>query len=79
MDLMLFIRSEKANGFTRKAQTLYYVTKPELYSLQYFLQQILNSSSFIKSIYANSGVVSNDVIPVETLKFALSLSTKTAI
>lgn len=53
--------------------SLYYVTKPELYSLQYFLQQVLNSSSFVKSIYANSGVVSNDVIPVETLKFALAM------
>lgn len=53
--------------------SLYYVTKPELYQLQYFLQQILNNNSFIKSTYANSGVVSNDVIPVETLKFALAM------
>ena len=55
------------------SRSLYYISDKNLFDLQYFLQNALQSASFLKQTYANNPSFANDAIPVETLKFALSI------
>ena len=54
-------------------KTMYYITDPDLYTIQYLLQNILNEASTIKQMQQQLGLAltKNGVIPTETLKFAL--------
>ena len=49
--------------------TLYYITEPKLYTLQYYLQQVLREASEIK-ILQGKGLIFGETPPYETLKFA---------
>ncbi len=62
--------SSRWNDYT---MTMYYITDPDLYTIQYLLQNILNEASTIKQMQQQLGLAltKNGVIPTETLKFAL--------
>lgn len=50
--------------------TLYYITDPDLYTLQYLMQKILQEAEMIKQMIAQMGI-SMATPPTETLKFAI--------
>ncbi len=57
----------KWNDYT---STLYYITNPKLYTLQYFLQKILQEAEQIKKLISQMGLQLAEP-PTETLKFAI--------
>lgn len=50
--------------------TLYYITDPDLYTLQYLMQKILQEAEMIKQMIAQMGITMATP-PTETLKFAI--------
>ncbi len=58
---------------TWQSSMLYIKRKPELYMLQYLLQRMLREAEMIKQL-ADPGILNNgEVIPSETLRFAMAL------
>ena len=54
--------------------SLLYINDPDLYSLQYLLQKILNEAQFIKQMQEmNSTLIGIDALPDETLKYAMAI------
>ena len=51
--------------------TLYYVTDERLYTVQYFMQKVLDSAEFMKQAYQSIGLGAGSKFPTETLKFAM--------
>ncbi len=50
--------------------SLYYITNPDLYSLQYMMQQILQEAETIEQLILQMGI-QVEIPPTETLKFAI--------
>lgn len=54
--------------------SMYYITEPKLYTLQYMLQNILNEAEFLKSLKESMpGLADAVAIPSETLKYAMCI------
>lgn len=59
------------------ATSLVYIRNPDLYTVQYLLQRILNETEYLKSLMSSSHMLSADMIasirdqPSETLKYAM--------
>ena len=57
--------------------SLLYIRDPDLYSIQYLLQRILNEAEYVKSLVNNPLITSADIVaeavhqPAETLKYAM--------
>lgn len=54
--------------------TLYYIQDPHMYTLEFYIQQILKDATIMKAALLNMGIAASD-IPVETMKFATVLFT----
>lgn len=52
---------------------LIYITKPELYSLQYLLQKIMEDINILKQNEMASGMMSMEDIPSETVRMAMAV------
>ena len=53
--------------------SMLYITRPELYSLQYMLQKILQEAEFLKQM-ADAGMLnSGEVFPTESYRYAMAL------
>ena len=50
-----------------------YITEPRLYSLQYLLQRILREAEFIKQMAALNQLVGVEVLPSETVRYAMAV------
>ena len=50
-----------------------YITKPDLYSLQYLLQRILREAEYIKQMAALNQLVGVEVLPSETVRYAMAV------
>lgn len=53
--------------------TLLYISKPELYSLQYLLQKILRETEYLKQLANTGGIVSEEIFPSETFRYAMAM------
>lgn len=52
--------------------SLLYIKDPELYTLQYLLQRILNEAAFLKQVAAQMPVVFDEIkVPTESMRFAM--------
>ncbi len=61
----------KWNDYTT---SMYYITEPKLYTLQYLLQNILNEAEFLKSLKESMpGLADVVAVPSETLKYAMCI------
>lgn len=54
--------------------SMYYITDKKLYSLQYFLNNVISDAEFIREIYKMYNLTMETDIPVETLKFAICVA-----
>ncbi|HHT03372.1 MAG TPA: carbohydrate ABC transporter permease, partial [Bacteroidales bacterium] len=52
---------------------LLYITNPNLYSLQYLLQKILNEAEFLKQLAEAGQLVDGSVFPSESYRYAMAL------
>lgn len=50
-----------------------YATKPELYSLQYLLQKLLNEAEFLRKMAEQGTLIGSRTPPTETLRFAMAV------
>ncbi len=53
--------------------SMLYITKPQLYSLQYMLQKILNEAQFLKQLADAGTLNSGEVFPTESYRYAMAL------
>lgn len=49
-----------------------FISKPQMYTLQYFLQEMLNSAEALKRVAEQSGLVS-PVLPTESMRMAMTI------
>ncbi len=56
------------NDFTKP---MYYITDEKLYNIQYYLQQIMQETEFLRREMMNSGIGDLSSLPTETMKFAI--------
>ncbi len=54
--------------------SMYYISDQKLYSLQYFLNNIISNSEFVRQTYKMFGISGGEHVPVETLKFAVCVA-----
>lgn len=52
---------------------LLYITDPNLYSLQYLLQKILNEAEFLKQLAEAGELMGGEVFPSESFRYAMAL------
>lgn len=55
--------------------SLLYITKDDRVSLQYFLQQMINSIQALKTIASRGGTINETALPQETMKMAMTVIT----
>lgn len=55
--------------------SMLYISKENKVSLQYFLQQMINSIQALKDIASKGGSISNTTLPQETMKMAMTVIT----
>lgn len=53
--------------------SMLYITKPELYSLQYMLQRILKEAAFLKQLAESGQLAAGEVFPTESFRYAMAL------
>lgn len=53
--------------------SLLYIKKPELYSLQYLLQRILQESQYLEQLAMSGGLLGNEVFPTESYRYAMAV------
>ena len=55
--------------------SMIYITDPNLYSLQYLLQKILNEMQFLKSVAASAASMASSInnLPTETFRYAMAV------
>ena len=55
--------------------SMIYITDPNLYSLQYLLQKILNEMQFLKSVAASAASMTSSMsnLPTETFRYAMAV------
>ena len=53
--------------------SMLYITKPQLYSLQYMLQRILNEAAFLKQLAQSGMLMGGEVFPTESFRYAMAL------
>lgn len=53
--------------------SMLYITKPQLYSLQYMLQRILNEAAFLKQMAQAGMLMGGEVFPTESFRYAMAL------
>lgn len=53
--------------------SMLYIRKPELYSLQYMLQKILQEAEFLRQMAEEGLLMGNEVMPEESLRYALAI------
>lgn len=53
--------------------SLLYITKPELYSLQYLLQKILQETEYLKQLAETGELMGNEVFPSESFRYAMAM------
>ena len=51
--------------------SLLYMTDSRFYTIQHYLMRILQDAQFLRQAYQNSGMVMENGIPIETMKFAV--------
>lgn len=52
---------------------LLYITKPELYSLQYLLQKILKEAEYLKQLAETGQLMGGEVFPSESFRYAMAM------
>ena len=52
---------------------LLYITKPNLYSLQYLLQKILQETEYLKQLAQTGELMGNEVFPSESFRYAMAM------
>lgn len=53
--------------------SMLYITKPQLYSLQYMLQRILNEAAYLKQMAEAGTLMGGEVFPTESFRYAMAL------
>lgn len=53
--------------------SMLYITKPQMYSLQYMLQKILNEAQFMKQLASSGMLNSAEVFPTESYRYAMAI------
>lgn len=53
--------------------SMLYITKPELYSLQYMLQRILKEAQYLKQLAEQGMLMGGEVFPTESFRYAMAL------
>lgn len=53
--------------------SMLYITKPQLYSLQYMLQRILNEAAYLKQMAEAGMLMGGEVFPTESFRYAMAL------
>lgn len=53
--------------------SMLYITKPELYSLQYMLQKILKEAAYLKQMAESGMLMGGEVFPTESFRYAMAL------
>ena len=53
--------------------SMLYITKPQLYSLQYMLQKILNEAQFLKQMADAGTLNAGEVFPTESFRYAMAV------
>ena len=53
--------------------SMLYITKPQLYSLQYMLQCILNEAAYLKQMAEAGTLMGGEVFPTESFRYAMAL------
>ena len=52
---------------------LLYITKPDLYSLQYLLQKILKEAEYLKQLAETGQLMGGEVFPSESFRYAMAM------
>ena len=53
--------------------SMLYITKPELYSMQYMLQKILKEAAYLKQMAEAGMLMGGEVFPTESFRYAMAL------
>lgn len=53
--------------------SMLYITKPELYSLQYMLQRILKEAQYLKQLAEQGMLMGGEVFPTESFRYAMAI------
>lgn len=61
------------NKWNDWVNSMLYITKPQLYSLQYMLQRILNEAAYLKQMADAGTLMGGEVFPTESFRYAMAL------